>query len=111
MKQPEYLFLDGLIFLMNPPLIPGLLPVQDKEKVLKLGKTELLPLYLTGIILLEHRQYQRLLFFLQPPQSQTRQGLASGKAFAPEVILPFIECILVRIVSDPELAQKNSDDV
>ena len=37
----------------TPPLIPGLLSVQNKEKVLKLGKAELLPLYLTGIVLLK----------------------------------------------------------
>ena len=36
----------------TPPLIPGLLPVQDKQKVFKLWKTELLPLYLSGIVLL-----------------------------------------------------------
>ena len=36
-----------------PPLIPGLLPVQNKEKVLKLWKTELLPLYLTGVVFLK----------------------------------------------------------
>ena len=77
----------------------------------------------------KHCQHQRLLFFLQPPKSQTRQGLASWKTgkltnwvslrlhwkkfipLAPEVVLPFIESILVRIVSHPELAQKNSDDV
>ena len=36
----------------TPPLIPGLLSVQDEEKVFKLWKTELLPLYLSGIVLL-----------------------------------------------------------
>ena len=41
----------------TPPFIPGLLPVQDKEKVLKLGKTELLPLNFTGIVLLKKETF------------------------------------------------------
>ena len=61
-----------------PSLVPGLLPIEDEQKVLELGQTELLPLDLPGIVLLqhellvvvgvlhpEHSQQQRLLILIQ----------------------------------------------
>ena len=64
-----------------PSLVPGLLPVEDEQKVLELGQTELLPLDLPGIVLLqhellvvvgvlhpEHSQQQRLLILIESPQ-------------------------------------------
>ena len=73
-----------LVLLMDPPLVPGLLPVQDQQEVLQLRQTELLPLDLAGIVLLEdkllgavrvihpeQRQHQRLLFLIQSAQFQS----------------------------------------
>ena len=64
-----------------PSLVPGLLPVEDEQKVLELGQTELLPLDLPRIVLLqhellvvvgvlhpEHSQQQRLLILIESPQ-------------------------------------------
>ena len=47
--------IDMFMERVPPPLIPGLFSIQDKEKVLKLWKTELLPIYLTGVVFLENR--------------------------------------------------------
>ena len=52
--------------------------------------------------------------FLENWQTANQSLSSLKKKFtplSPEVILPFIKSILVRVVSDPELAQKNSDDI
>ena len=81
----------------TPPLIPGLLSVQNKEKVLKLGKAELLPLYLTGIILLKKEKCLpiaiqcnriRINFFLfSPPPVGV---FVSEKDFSPSCLFLFV---------------------
>ena len=63
-----------------PPLIPGLFSVQDKEKVFKLWKTELLPLYLTGVVFL------KIKFWLLP--KGTKHRLPEEQISCP-LLLPF----------------------
>ena len=83
----------------TPPLIPGLLSVQNKEKVLKLGKAELLPLYLTGIVLLKkekclpiaiqcNRISKQINFFLSSPPPVC--VFVSEKDFFPSCLFLFV---------------------